>query len=230
MAEVLAGVKRGLWYARLYWPVMITGKVALELVAYLFWLTMFLIQSLSEGGAQSSVIKNVMVIPVMFLASICLAEIVPSLRADGSLELLATLAKPHLFLLHRTAPLAAMVVAQQLLIAPLMGFSMGPLQALGGLLAAVIPLAYAASVAFYWNLRLKGAGAVLVASILSNIPAVIWITNAHLFPDETTVMIPAHKVWLSSARCQLGLLMAAAVVGALAWRRLRLPEKLLNEQ
>lgn len=217
-------------FARLYWRVVIAGRVAVLVVAELFFLGLALLGALVGGAYPSDVVKSTLIVPAMVLFVLCSSELVPALRAGGELELAATLSRPDRLLFHRMAPVFVLVASQVLGVVVFLAFVIGPKGAFIGLLAAPVPLFLAGAASLYWNLRLKGSGAVLAATLLSLVPAIVWLQSAYLFPDNDTIDVPTYKVVLSSLSCQAGLLMAACATAALAWRRFSRVEELLDSR
>ena len=79
------------------------------------------------------------------------------------------------------------------------------------------------------HLRLRGAGAVLFANLLTLVPALMLLSGSPVFPDMAEGPQSLVVVLVLIARCQLGLLLGAVCLGALAWRRLRHTEDLLDD-
>jgi hypothetical protein len=225
-----AWLLRSIGWARLYWRAVIVGRVALLLVAETLFLAASLIAAIAAGAYPSDVAKDTLIIPAMLLVALCGSDLVPSIRTSGDLELVVTAAKPHEILLHRSAPVLLVLVLQVAAVAMVLLFVICPLGCAVGLLATPVPVVLAASACLYWNLRLKGPGGILSATLLTILPAILWISSAYLFPDNDTGAVPRHMVILSCLSCQGGLLMAAAAIAAIAWRRFRRPEDLVDSR
>jgi hypothetical protein len=211
-------------------PVVAGGKVSIMVIANAFFVIFLLIMTLLEGGAASSAIEACVILPAMILVVLCSSDTVAQLRATGELELAVTLASPAQVLLHRLAPVLLIAVIQVLVVSAVLMTSYTPWKPLVGLLLTVLPLALAVVTSLYWNLRLRGAGAVVGASLATVIAAFFWLSNAEMFSEaENRFTHSVLDVVLSCLGGQLGLLLAAIWLATLARRRLQRAEELLDE-
>lgn len=220
----------GIAHLRRLFPVVAGGKVAIMIIVEMTMVAVALALSLGAGEAPSSLVKTLMITPAMILVVLCTADVVSNLRSTGELELVVTLAEPGRTLLGRLTPILLVAVVQVLVIALALLLAMAPWQVLLGLLFTPLPLALATAVSLYWNLRLRGAGAVLGASLLCLVPAFVWLAQGEIFVEsENMVTMNQVDVAWSFLRCQAGFLLAAICVLALTRRRLVDTQALLDE-
>ncbi len=212
------------------WPVVLGGKALALAIGESLLLVVVTVTVLVGGGGSSEILKGVLIFPAMLVLAIGNTSVVATLRASGELELALTMARPVRLLLLRFAPMVVVVVAQVLIVGGLLLFICSPLNIVVGLVCSPLPLLFAGAACLYWSLRLHGPGAVTVASVLSLVPAFIWIGGGEMVvQSENMQRLTVLQVVLSAARCQLGVAVAALVLLALAWRRLQRPEDLIGD-
>jgi hypothetical protein len=211
-------------------PVVAGGKVMVLVVAEVFFVFVLVMLSLGGGGSPSSVLKACVIYPAMILIALCSSDTVAALRGSGELELAVTLANPARVLFNRLLPVLTIAAAQVAIVGMVLMVFLPPWQVIIGWAFSALPLALTVATTLYWNLRLRGPGAVLVATLVTMIPALVWIGDGEMFLEsENMIAMTLTDVVLSFGRCQLGLLLATVCLVALAHRRLQRTEELLDE-
>jgi hypothetical protein len=215
---------------RRLFPVVVAGRVTLLFLAEALLLLLLLVVALAGGPTASQTVKMTVIFPAMLAIALTSADLVAGLRASGDLELVVTLGVPIQALLHRFLPLLAVVVVQVVVVASALALFLPPGQIAIGAFETLLPVLLALAATLYWNLRLRGPGAVLLTTLVTLLPFLIWIGRSELFFENTNMLSMSRiEVVVSALRCQLGMLLATACLGALAWRRLDHLEEILHE-
>jgi hypothetical protein len=211
-------------------PVVAGGKVAALLIAEVFGVFTMLVVGLTGGDPASAVLKHCLIMPAMLVLVLGCADTVAVLRATGELELAVTLPSPARVILLRLAPVAIVAAVQVVVVGLALMTFLAPGQVALGWLACLAPVALGAAAVLYWNLRLRGPGAVLAATLLTLAPFLVWVEQAELCPENENLLgMSKLQVFASAGRCQLGLLLAALCLLALIRRRLDRLEEILDE-
>jgi hypothetical protein len=221
----------GIWFdqQKRLLPVVVSGRVAVMLVVEVSLLFILLMVVLLSGAQPTSAVKSLLVFPVMMLIVLCGLDTVSTLRENGELELVVALAQPGLALFYRLIPVLALAVVQVLVVSCVLCIFLRPWQAIIGLVYSILPATLAATVTFYWNLRLRGPGAVFFASLATLAPALGVIGNAMLFLERSTYDVGLMKIVFSAVRSQIVVLLFTLALLALIQRQLDRTEELLNE-
>jgi hypothetical protein len=211
------------------WRVVVRGRTAVLLVIGVCIDLAALLMGVIAGERASEVVKLGMFYPLMLLIVISSVDVVSTLRSTGDLELGVTLASPARMIGGRLAPPLVVATVMVLVVGLVLVFFVEPWQVVLGIPQTVLPLTLTVSACLYWNLRLRSAGAVTFATLVTLLPAMIWIGNAELFRDNANSYLTTWEIVTSAVKCQVGLLLLTAGLAALALRRLSRAEELLDE-
>jgi hypothetical protein len=211
------------------WRVVVRGRTAVLLVIGVCIDLAALMLGLIAGEQAGELVKLTMIYPVMLLIVISSVDVVSSLRATGDLELGVTLASPARMIGGRLAPPLMVAAVLVPAVGLVMVFFIELWQVALGMLQTILPLALAAAACLYWNLRLRSAGTVMFATMVTILPAMIWIGSAMIFRDGSNAYLSIWEIVISAVKCQVGLALLAAGLATLALRRLSRAEELLDE-
>jgi len=227
--------------ARFALRLLLGGRLAFFAVVDALIVLSTLFEALGEGGRIPELFRSAVLIPSLVLGVPALADLVAVERRAGSLELALVVPAPLAYFLRRAATVGAILLVQGAIVLVVawvivLGGSDQALAAIpaeGGLLLralvqAAVVVALVVSTVLFWAVRLRGAGAVLIASGLTLAALLPWITSGPglaASPDRL-LGIPTPLLAWSGDLAVLG--GTAAVFYAYARDRLRRPGTLLT--
>lgn len=234
LARWLKGRPEALLYSwRLSLELTLGRRLVHLAVVDAFLLLAQLLGVLAEGRGGAGIYSGVVLMPLLLLGVPALAGMVALERQAGSLDLALATPSVEGYFLRRAAAVVAVMVAQSLLLLLplwLLGRSVFPLWTV--LLQVLAVNALLAAVVLFWAVRLRTAGAVWGASIVT-----LLLLGPWLFYNP----VPADPAWseggwyLPSAEESVDWLLSFSVLAAAAVlfflyarRRLRRPETLLH--
>lgn len=236
-------------WPQLYVPQMRAKYAFSQLLERRWWLflgldSLFVISgyvgSAVNGARIEDVFRSSVLMPALLLAIPALSGVVALERRAGSLDLALSVPSTERYFLRRTLPVLAVLAAQSifLLVAAWLenagGFDLGDLgllAILGRALAQTFGmLAFLGAVSLFWAVRLRSAGAVTVASVLTVLVFWRWLGTSPAIappigPTEHVLGLPVPVLaWTAG---WLVIAAAAAIFYLYARERLRRPETML---
>lgn len=212
--------------------ILVERRAVLLVTVDLLILLFFLVATLVEGGEPGPLYIAVVLVPFLLLGVPVLSNSVAVERRAGSLDLALSSPGGHLYFLRRVACFGGLMLAQGWLVVWVIWllterrFSLPMLLVQAGLLTA-----YIVAVVLFWAVRLRGTGAVAVASLVTILLLWRWIGNVP-FP---TCVEGVQGCWLAPAemaapwvKANLAVALATIIFYLYARRRMRRPEGMLR--
>lgn len=193
---------------------------------------------MSQGGGLNLVYFRVVVIPALVLGVPALSSVLALERRAGSLDLALAVPSTVRFFLRRASSVIAVLGAQSLTLL-LLAYIERAESLASALTADVVDLARALAqtgavllllpaVVLFWSVRVRSAGAVMVASAATLLALMPWMSRPPV-PEPSIDKLLGVPVWILSWGLDFSILVAAILVfGLYARERLRRPERLLT--
>ena len=236
-------------WPRLYVPQMRAKYAFSHLLERRWWLflgldALFVLSGYASSAVNGARIEHVfrssVLIPALLLAIPALSGLVALERRAGSLDLALSVPSTERYFLRRALPVLAVLAAQSvflLIVAWLEnagGFNLEKTKMLAilgrSLVQTFCVLAFLGAVSLFWSVRLRSAGAVTVATVLTVLVFWKWLSTSPAIappvgPTEKLLGLPLPiLVWTASV---LVIAAAAAIFYLYARERLRRPETML---
>lgn len=186
------------------------------------------VMSLAAGGRPVDIYRGVLVLPLLFVGLPLLSNLVAVERRSGTLDLALAAPSTERYFVRRALPVVVVLFAQGAVLLGLLAEARA-LSFLRALVLGAATCALAGAVSLFWAVRLRTAGATLLASL-----ATVLLFAEAVFSDPMPPSFPPPDAFLSVPVPVLEWLGRVLVLGAAtvlfylyARRRLRRPETLL---